>query len=91
MLENILMQSAMVLLGAAGTFVLGLIAWGIKSLISAVIKNTNELHVLNSKIENIVTDTKSIPKMKEDLNALHSRVGKVEKELNEGGSNGKGV
>lgn len=44
----------------------------VKSLKEAVTSNTQELAVLNSKIESIIEDTKSIPKMKDDLNVLHA-------------------
>ena len=40
-------------------------------LIRSIINNTKELAVLNSKIEIIFANSEAIPKMKQDLNALH--------------------
>ena len=58
--------------GSLGTIFTGLIVWGIKALVGATIKNTQELAVLNSKLTTLVDKTDSIGKIKEDLNHLHA-------------------
>lgn len=39
--------------------------------LNATLENTVQLGVLSDKIQRILEDTKSIPKIKEDLNGLH--------------------
>lgn len=58
-------------LGAIGTTSLALIAWGIKALIMATLKNTQELAVLNSKIEQMVAFQEKLPKIEKDIDEFH--------------------
>ena len=60
------------ILGSIGTIFTGLIVWGLKSLIGAVIKNTNEMAVLSSKIETIMKNADKIPELEKDINSFHA-------------------
>lgn len=60
------------ILGSLGTIMTGLIVWGLKALVGAVIKNTQEMAVLNSKIESIMKNAEKIPELEKDINAFHA-------------------
>lgn len=66
------------LLGSMGVLIGGLLLWGIKALISTLLKVNQEVAILNSKIGPISEETKSISKMKQDINAAHARISKLE-------------
>lgn len=85
MAEDLLIKIGIMVVGALTTFCLGLIAWGIKALITAILKNTTELAVLNSKIEVIIHETEDIPEIKKDLQVLHSWKRKVQDKLDNQG------
>lgn len=66
------------ILGSFGVAIGGLMLWGIKALISTLLKVNQEVAILNSKIGPILEETKGISKMKQDINAAHSRISKLE-------------
>lgn len=63
------------ILGTIGTVILGVVGKFIMDRISkhidSVDHNTTQLAILSAQIKDIVEDTRSIPKIKEDLNHLH--------------------
>lgn len=63
-----------IVLGGIGTIFLALLTWGIKALIASVLSAKHELAIIKEQLRFLLEDTKSIPKMKEDLNVLHSKV-----------------
>lgn len=69
--DKTVIQIAGLILGATGTVVLGLISKGISSLVSKTLDNTTELKIMSATLKAVVDETKSIPKMKEDINYLH--------------------
>ncbi len=73
-----------IILGGAGVVVLGLLSWGVKSLISVSFENTIEIRILNKKIDDIVAAVVKINKLEQDLNHAHSKI----RELNESYRNG---
>ena len=72
------------ILGTIGTMTVGLVGTLLLSSIkehSRVTKdNTIQLAVLSSKVSQVVEETKMIPKIQSDLNALHQWKRSVEKE-----------
>lgn len=72
--QQFVIQIAGIIIGGLGTIFLALLVWGLKALITAIFNNTQELAVIQNTLKTLVEDAKSIPKMKEDINALHGRV-----------------
>lgn len=60
------------ILGAVGTMFLGLISWGIKSLISATITNTSEIKILSKSIQDLAKIPAKVEKIKSDVDNIHS-------------------
>lgn len=58
------------IVGAIGTMFLGLIAWGIKSLITATINNTTAIKVLTEKMNGIIEDNERNRKLKQDVDEI---------------------
>lgn len=71
-MDDLAIKAILILFTAGCTVVGGLLLWGLKSLISAVYKNTHEMAILNSKIQDIVTKTDKISKLQEDVNGLYT-------------------
>ena len=71
------------ILGTIGTMVVGLIGTlllgSIKEHSRVTKDNTIQLAVLNSKVTQMVEDTKAIPKIQADLNALYQWKKNVER------------
>lgn len=57
--------------GVGGTIITSLLLWGVKAWIAATIKNTQEVAILNSQIKNIMDNNNKIPKLQDDIQALH--------------------
>lgn len=74
MSQDLIVQIAGIIIGGLGTIFLALFVWGLKALISSVLDATTELKVIKEQLKTLVEDTKAIPKMKEDINALHGKV-----------------
>lgn len=74
MSQDLIVQIAGIIIGGLGTIFLALFVWGLKALISSVLDATTELKVIKEQLKTLVEDTKSIPKMKDDINALHGKV-----------------
>ena len=72
--QELIVQIAGIIIGGLGTIFLALFVWGLKALISSVLDATTELKVIKEQLKTLVEDTKAIPKMKEDINALHGKV-----------------
>lgn len=68
-------------LGSVGALLMGLLSAGIIALVRATLKNTQEMAVLNSKIEKIVENDGKIPKMLQDLNNFYERLKILEKKV----------
>lgn len=62
----------LMVIGAVITAVSSLFVWGVKSCVSALITNTSEVKKFREDIQSIKEDLKAIPKLKEDVNFLHS-------------------
>ena len=58
-------------LGAIGTAFLGLLSWGIKSLISATINNTMEMKVLAKAVNDLAKVPAKVEKIKQDVDNIH--------------------
>lgn len=56
------------IVGAVGTSLLGLIVWGIKTLISTVFENTVQVRLLNQHIEELMKLPMKVEKAERDLN-----------------------
>jgi len=65
-------QFILIVLGGIITVIATVLASFIWYLIKTVLATNTTLAVLNSKIEAIISDTKAIPKMQQDLNVLHA-------------------
>ena len=74
MTNESIIQIAGLIIGGLGTIVLGLLTWGIKELIKTILSTKFELAVIKEQLKSLIEDNKALPKMKEDLNALHSKV-----------------
>lgn len=74
MTSELVIQIAGLIIGGLGTIVLGLLTWGIKKLIETILSTRLELAVIKEQLKSLIEDNKSLPKIKEDLNALHSKV-----------------
>jgi len=74
MTKESIIQIAGLIIGGLGTIVLGLLTWGIKELIGTILSTKFELAIIKEQLKSLIEDNKSLPKMKEDLNALHSKV-----------------
>ena len=74
MSSELVIQIAGLIIGGLGTIVLGLLTWGIKKLIETILSTRLELAVIKEQLKSLIEDNKALPKMKEDLNALHSKV-----------------
>jgi hypothetical protein len=74
MTNESIIQIAGLIIGGLGTIVLGLLTWGIKELIGTILSTKFELAIIKEQLKSLIEDNKSLPKMKEDLNALHSKV-----------------
>lgn len=59
-------------LAGLGTIALTMLTWGVKNLISAVLSAKTEIAIFRVELSRVIEDTKSIPKIKEDLNVLHA-------------------
>lgn len=64
----------MVLVGGASTITLGLVAWGLKSLISTVIQNTFAIKLLTEKIGGLVDTVQKLPKLEQDIHEAHHKI-----------------
>lgn len=69
-----LTQLILLALGCFGTIFGGLLLWGIKALISTVIKTAFEIEKLNSHIEKLTKTYEDVDQIKKDLNALGSKI-----------------
>ncbi len=71
-------EKLLVILGSLlslGSLVVGtLIAWGIQKSIGALFSTVVEVKLLRAELSEIKVNNASIPKIKQDLNELHSRV-----------------
>ncbi len=76
--QEFILQVVGLLLGGLGTILLGLIGWGLKTLIKTIWDALVELRLIKEQIKTLIEDTKAIPKMQQDLNALHGKVKKLE-------------
>jgi hypothetical protein len=74
MSTELVIEITAIILGGIGTIFLALIVWGIKALIASVLSAKHELAIIKEQLRFLIEDTKAIPKMKEDLNVLHSKV-----------------
>lgn len=68
----------MVLVGGAGTVTLGLVAWGLKSLITTVIQNTFAIKLLTEKIGGLVEIVQKLPKLEHDVHEAHKKIRALE-------------
>jgi len=66
------LQLILLVLGGVITVIATVLASFVWYLIKTVLTTNTNLAVLSSKIESIISDTKSIPKMQQDLNILHA-------------------
>lgn len=60
--------------GGIGTASLGLIAFGLKKMVSTTIENTIAIKILNEKMTTIVEKLDKIPKLEKDLSAAHDKL-----------------
>lgn len=67
------------IVGAVGTTMLGLLAWGVKSLIAATFENTVQIKLLNEKLEKLIAVPGRIEKMEIDLRVAHDRIREIYK------------
>jgi len=74
MTNESIIQVAGLIIGGLGTIVLGLLTWGIKELIGTILSTKFELAIIKEQLKSLIEDNKALPKMKDDLNALHSKV-----------------
>lgn len=74
MTNESILQIAGLIIGGLGTITLGLLTWGIKELIATILSTKFELAVIKEQLKSLIEDNKALPKIKEDLNALHSKV-----------------
>ncbi len=70
--SELTIKIAGLIIGGLGTIGVALLVWGLKALIQSVISTRDQLILVNEKVANLVEDTKSIPKLKEDINAFHA-------------------
>lgn len=66
------------ILGAAIAFSSGIIAWIIKSAVSALMKNTEALIELKTEVKNIAPVVEQIPQMHIQIERIKGRVSRVE-------------
>lgn len=64
----------MILVGGAGTISVGLLAWGLKVLISTVLQNTFAIKLLTQKIEGLLAGHEKLPKMEQDIHEAHRKI-----------------
>lgn len=64
----------LLVIGASVTAFLGLIVWGLKALITAVIDNTKAVIKLSGRLEEIAKVTDLVPKLKTDIHAFHAKL-----------------
>lgn len=64
----------MILVGGAGTITLGLVAWGLKSIISTVIQNTFAIKLLTEKISGLLETVHKLPKLEHDVHVAHEKI-----------------
>lgn len=64
----------MIIVGGAGTITLGLVAWGLKSLISTVIQNTFAIKLLTEKISGLLETVQKLPKLEHDVHEAHQKI-----------------
>jgi hypothetical protein len=77
MTDAVVLQIIWICAGGVATISSGLLLWGLKALIAAVVKNTSELAVLSSKIDGIMRNNDKIPKLEADVAAVHSKIRQV--------------
>jgi hypothetical protein len=58
---------------------LGLIAWGIKSLISTTFENTVQIKLLNQHIVDLLKIPGKVEKLEQDVRVAHDRIREVYK------------
>jgi divalent metal cation (Fe/Co/Zn/Cd) transporter len=66
------------ILGAAIAFSSGIIAWIIKSAVSALMKNTEALIELKTEVKNISLVVDEVPQMHIQIERIKGRVARVE-------------
>lgn len=87
-MEGLALKVLLVIFGALCTFVLGLIAWLIKASATAITnslseakdetkKNTIQVAILNSQIEEIKKNNELIPELAKDIQGFHAWKRKV--------------
>lgn len=63
-----------IILGGVGTIILGLIAWGLKALITTLLQNTFAIKLLTEKIEGLLAGQEKIPKLEQDIHEAHRKI-----------------
>ncbi len=67
------------ILGSIGVMCLGLIAWGLKKLITTTFENTFAINGLNTKLEAFTKQIEMLPKLQRDVGAAHDKIRNIEK------------
>ncbi len=80
--DKTVIQIAGLIIGAVVTGIMGFLLKGIWTLIASVIDNTKETAALKDTYKEMKEEIKALPKMKDDINAAHARIRKVEETLN---------
>jgi len=78
MTDKASLDLVMVLLGGAGTISVGLLAWGLKSLISTVIQNTFAIKLLTEKINGLFLAEEKLLKLEHDVHEAHRKIREVQ-------------
>lgn len=68
--------------GAIGTMLIGMLAWGVKVLITAVFDNTVAIKVLNEKIGELVKYYSRTEKLENDVTEAHNRIRQLQQRSN---------
>jgi hypothetical protein len=67
-------QILIIIFGAIGTVVSGLLVWGIKVLISTVFSTAVQIKILNNNLENLTKSYDQIDQLKKDVNAIGKKL-----------------
>ena len=64
----------MILVGGGGTIAVGLLAWGLKSLIATVIQNTFAIKLLTERLEGVLLAQEKLLKLEQDVHEAHRKI-----------------
>jgi hypothetical protein len=70
-----------IVFGGAGAIFMGLVLWGLKSVISALYKAIIAVEILTGEMKELKETVKNLPKLESDLDAAHEKIRELKQEI----------